>query len=459
MKSLLILLLFVSSYALADCSALTGTTLTTGKAGEIKLSVAALTTVGKIMYCDGTNWQDLGGSPTLTACSKSGEIDLSGGELRYCNSGFYWAFDSGSVTNGLCTKAGEIRWNTNQLEFCNGTNWRVVSADTTEDPFTGETLTGTNIGEIIDRDYLASGFTADKTLNVVFNNPGNCSIMRVKVCGNSSCTNTSAHISERITNGTLTVPNGSYIYVVIVTSQNVFESCSVDFSLGSQNWTLATTTGNTDTTPSFAQMPYLRNQTPSTLVSSTIRQATSFTSANMSISDNSTGGTPEFRICSDSACGTVIHDWGTTLQTISNQQWFQLRTNLGSGTQNLRQVTYSIGGQTSQWFAMTSTCPATTTLASGATLTCTCPANYANVTLGTTATGTSTYSQTSDVCRAALHAGAYSNLTGGSITARGNTAATCPSFTGTNANGVSTTSSATAAKGMFFVGFGTDACN
>lgn len=460
MKALLALLIIFTLNAYADCSALTGTTLTTGKAGQIQMSVAALDKAGKIMYCDGTTWQDLGGSPTATACTKSGEITISAGEMRYCNNGFYWAFDSGAVTNGTCTKTGQIRWNVSQLEFCNGTNWRVVSADTNEDPIASYVAPLSGIGDFIGRNFFASGYTGNKVLNVTINNSGTCNFFKVRLCGTSACTFSSSFISERTTNGTLSVPNGTYIYAFFAASQNPSTACSIDMTLGSQTFSSSATTVAVDNHPSFGIPPFLRNVTALSTAISGTNTVSNFTSGTISISDNGNGGNPEFIVCADAGCSTVLVPWGSAPASISNGQYFGFRTTMGAGTQNLREVVFNIGTQGPwKWYAMTSTCPATTTLAAGGTLTCTCPANYANVTQSTTATGSSTYSQASDVCRAALHAGAYSNATGGSITVRGNTAATCPTFAASTANGVTTLASSTAAAAMYFQGFGSNACN
>lgn len=78
--------------------------------------------------------------------------------------------------------------------------------------------------------------------------------------------------------------------------------------------------------------PPIAPQPASTLVESGIVQiSTSSCSASVSITGS---GSPEFRICTDSACSTVINGWGLSSQTVSNGQYVQARltTSASNGT-------------------------------------------------------------------------------------------------------------------------------
>ena len=63
---------------------------------------------------------------SLGGCSVSGQMQYSGGTMRFCNGSTWRNLDSG-VNNGGCSTAGQIRRNTTWLEFCNGTNWRKIN--------------------------------------------------------------------------------------------------------------------------------------------------------------------------------------------------------------------------------------------------------------------------------------------------------------------------------------------
>ncbi|MAY99570.1 MAG: hypothetical protein CMH32_03475 [Micavibrio sp.] len=63
---------------------------------------------------------------SLGGCSTAGQMNFSGGKLRFCNGSTWRNLDSG-VNNGGCSNAGQIRRNTTWLEFCNGSNWRKIN--------------------------------------------------------------------------------------------------------------------------------------------------------------------------------------------------------------------------------------------------------------------------------------------------------------------------------------------
>jgi hypothetical protein len=84
---------------------------------------------------------------------------------------------------------------------------------------------------------------------------------------------------------------------------------------------------------------------------------------------------------------------------------------------------------------------------------CTCAANAG--TGGGSVWGSGVYTTDSNICKAAVHAGAVSS-TGGSVTVK--KSAGCPSYTGTVANGVTTEPWGSFDSSFYFSGYGSGSC-
>ncbi|WP_435640042.1 hypothetical protein [Micavibrio aeruginosavorus] len=65
-------------------------------------------------------------------------------------------------------------------------------------------------------------------------------------------------------------------------------------------------------------------------------------------------GSPEYRLCSDSGCSTVAQNWGSTLSTITNGQYIQIRTTSSSYGLTTRTVNpVVIGTVSANWTVTT----------------------------------------------------------------------------------------------------------
>ncbi|KYG65826.1 hypothetical protein AZI86_01765 [Bdellovibrio bacteriovorus] len=455
MRFFILLISFLSIQSVqADCTTTPPLTdlPTTGKAGEIRMSnySNATTAIQKMMYCDGTNWQELPGS-IGGACTSTGGMKLISGEMYSCRAGYYWRFDSTGTTNGPCTKAGEVKWNTatSRIEFCNGTDWRVVDpVDNTADTFNFNQTTGNSWDSSTTQTEQVTGFSGGMA-TFTFNTPS-CGSPYARVCATSACT---TYSSSTTSDGSAWVPNMAFIRIAFTTQGAPNAACSVTVSVGGVTTTASATTGATDTTVTYnGNFTEVRSATQSTLYTSNIVRTSGHSGVSISLSDSSLGGNPEYRICSDSACATVLTDWTNSAGTLPIASFIQLRATSGANNVSLRRIQVLAGtGAAATWNLMTSTCPSTTTLASGATLTCTCPANY--VSYGGSIYGVGNYRQNSNVCTAALHAGVIDNATGGSLTIKGNTSGTppgtCASFAASTANGVTSSTAASGASIIF----------
>jgi hypothetical protein len=117
------------------------------------------------------------------------------------------------------------------------------------------------------------------------------------------------------------------------------------------SWTLLQVSACSGTTPSTFTFSNQSNLTTSTLVQSDIVALSNF---NCMIPVTISGlGSPSYRICSDSACNTVVQDWTTTSHSISSGQYLQLQqTTPAAGGATYRAVVIA-GNTASVWSATT----------------------------------------------------------------------------------------------------------
>lgn len=69
-------------------------------------------------------------------------------------------------------------------------------------------------------------------------------------------------------------------------------------------------------------------------------------------------GSPQYRICGNVTCLTEIQTWGSSLSTILNSQYVQVRLTSAGTSVVLRSATLTIGGVSDQWDVTTADCPA-----------------------------------------------------------------------------------------------------
>jgi hypothetical protein len=103
------------------------------------------------------------------------------------------------------------------------------------------------------------------------------------------------------------------------------------------------------TAPTDWSFTNLASQTVSSTILSSIHQVTGITACTMAI--KITGdGSPEYRICSDSACSTVDQTWGTAETTITNNKYVQLRLTTSATGNVLYNVNLTIGTKIESWY-------------------------------------------------------------------------------------------------------------
>lgn len=121
---------------------------------------------------------------------------------------------------------------------------------------------------------------------------------------------------------------------------------SMEFCDGS-NWEALSATVCGDVYPSGLSFTDLPNESASTLVLSGIRQITSL---GCEVGTNITGeGSPEYRICSDAACSTVLQDWTSGGSVILTSQYIQLRLTTSAIGGDIYDATMTVGGSANVW--------------------------------------------------------------------------------------------------------------
>ncbi len=129
------------------------------------------------------------------------------------------------------------------------------------------------------------------------------------------------------------------------TTTNILEFCN------GTAWNTVQAAACSSATPAAFSFTNLANQSLSTLVTSNIVQITGI---NCLVPTSISGvGSPEYRICSDSACTTVLQSWTTGPSSIQNGDYVELEqtTNAAGGVTN--NATMIIGGGGSVWGATT----------------------------------------------------------------------------------------------------------
>lgn len=145
-------------------------------------------------------------------------------------------------------------------------------------------------------------------------------------------------------------PSGVPGEMVYNADHDIMQYCNGSDWIGISGVGTATVVPAADTTPDAFAFTDQTNVALSTLTPSNILQITGIDAAtSVSIS----GGSAEFRTCSDAACSSEIQTWGTSAQTISNNQYLQLR--LTSSASNSTAVTtdITVGGVSDNWSVTT----------------------------------------------------------------------------------------------------------
>ncbi len=166
-----------------------------------------------------------------------------------------------------------------------------------------------------------------------------------------------------------------------------------------------------------------------TLISSNIVQITGIAACTVEVSITGSGS-PQYRVCSDAACTTVVQDWTVSRATLTNNQYVQLRLTSSVSGNFQHPSTVTVGARSSTWNVTTiGNCtdptPAVGTYCAdgtvyvgnspdGATKMYTTPCYFGRIWNGSACAGNSTQTQWSNT--ATVSTGLTSSITGESNT-------------------------------------------
>jgi hypothetical protein len=232
----------------------------------------------------------------------------------------------GAETCGA-TYAGAIRYNTGAVQFCNGTSWANIAGAGT--PAGSDTQVQFNSGGAFG---ASANFVWDNTngrLGIGTTSPQ----AKLDVAGEVRIGNTSLACS-----GTT---EGAQRYNS--TSHNM-EVCNGTAWLS----LVASTCDNAPAIPIFADQT---NLATSTLTTSNIVLVTGMDAGCAAIVGVSgTGGSPQYRVCSDAACSTVVQNWTSSNNSIVMQGlYIQLEATSSASVATQFTITLSIGPVSGTW--------------------------------------------------------------------------------------------------------------
>jgi hypothetical protein len=129
------------------------------------------------------------------------------------------------------------------------------------------------------------------------------------------------------------------------TSSNALEYCN------GTAWSLVQAAACTNPSPTAFSFTNLANETISTQYQSNIVQ---ITGQNCIVTTTiSGGGSPQYRICADNACGTVVQGWTSGPSSIKSGQYMQVEETTSASGGVTTQATVIVGGTASIWTVST----------------------------------------------------------------------------------------------------------
>ncbi len=128
-----------------------------------------------------------------------------------------------------------------------------------------------------------------------------------------------------------------------------YSSGCIQYCDGS-SWACIATTAGCDDAPASFNFTDQTGVSTNTLTSSNILLITGTDSGCSPVVSVSSGDSPEFRVCSDSSCSSVVQTWTATNTAVDmNGNYLQLRDTSSSSGSTTINVTASVGGVSNTW--------------------------------------------------------------------------------------------------------------
>lgn len=195
----------------------------------------------------------------------------------------------------------------------------VVPTDMRPDSFVFTDLTSQTTASVKTSNILLiTGIDAPVPVTVANADGSDTGNAQYRICSNATCTT----VVQDWGVAPGTAASGQYLQLRITSSGNpsTARAVAVTAGMASDNWSVTTASG-VDNTPTSFSFTALTGQAVSTQVTSNIVQINGMATADVSVPDPRFS----FRICANSTCSTVLHDWTTSVREMSNGQYLQMR--------------------------------------------------------------------------------------------------------------------------------------
>lgn len=228
------------------------------------------------------------------------------------------------------------------MQFCDGISWRAIGrkpSDATPDAYSFTDVVNAPAATLTESDIVQiTGISEGTPVTITGDGTPNYRICADAICG---------MVVRNWTGASYTIESGQYLQLRLTSNAVFTSSYSATVTVGTLADTWSVSTAGQDTTPTAFPFTATNSAQISTVVTSVIVQVKSITGA-VTTSIAGPGG-PEYRVCADAACTTVVADWTDVAATIQNNQWLQLRMTASASYETLQTAAMTVGTVTQNW--------------------------------------------------------------------------------------------------------------
>ena len=224
------------------------------------------------------------------------------------------------------------------MQYCDGTNWvGIGGVIKTPDAFSFTDLTNQPVSTLVLSDIVQ--ITGIKgAIPTSISGDGSA---EYQICKDAACST----VLQAWTSGAATIYSNWYLQLRLTSAatDTTTYTATMTVGTGNANWNVTTN----DNAPGAFAFTDQTGVALSTLTSSDIVQITGITgSVATSISGT---GSPEYQVCSDATCSTVIQAWTSGAATIQNNQYIQLELTSNASFSTMNSATMTVGTGSDQW--------------------------------------------------------------------------------------------------------------
>lgn len=218
--------------------------------------------------------------------------------------------------------------------------WTVTTCDGIPDQFVFSDLTDQPVNTTVMSDIVEiTGMDCSAEVQLGGDNSG-----EFRICNDSGCSS----VDHNWTDNDRDIDPGQYLQLSVRTDgYNDTNSVVPEISGITTTWSA---TSRCDNVPDAFAFQDISNQTTSTLVASNIVQISGIDAACPADISVAGAGSPQFQICSDSACSVVLESWTTSAQIEANQ-YVQLQITTPAVNHTSNGALVDVSGVTDTWYA------------------------------------------------------------------------------------------------------------